>query len=316
MSAGKLDLTNPIFHSDDAARAHLEAQRWPDGPECPHCGERNITKLEGKAHRPGLYQCNQCRQQFSVTVGTVFEDSKIGLAKWVLVTHLMSASKKGISAKQIERMIGVSYKTAWFMCHRIRLAMTPVVGVDNSGPIGGEGKTIEADETYVGGKARNVHIGKPIPEKRPVVALVERGGEVRAKHVADVTAKTVREVIVTQASRKSELNTDESLIYYWLGREFAKHMAVNHSASEYVGKDGKTTTNSVESFFAIVKRQMYGTHHAVSEAHLQRYINEIAFKWNNRSALGIEDSERANNALKGASGKRLTYRRTDKAAIG
>lgn len=306
-----VDLTNPMFHNDDLARAHLEAQRWPHGPECPHCDGRKITKLEGKAHRPGLYQCNDCRQQFSVTVGTVFEDSKIGLAKWVLVTHLMSASKKGISAKQIERMIGVSYKTAWFMCHRIRLAMTPADNSADGGPIGGKGKTIEADETYVGGKARNVHNGKPIPEKRPVVALVERGGEVRAKHVADVTAKTVREVIVTHASRKSDLNTDDSLLYYWLGREFAKHASVNHSADEYV-RDG-VTTNTVESFFAIVKRQMYGTHHAVSEAHLQRYINEIAFKWNNREKLGIDDATRSNNALKGASGKRLTYRRTDAA---
>lgn len=314
-----INLTNPIFHDDDAARAHLEAQRWPNGPECPHCGEHRdakVTRLQGKAHRKGVYQCNRCREQFSVTVGTVFEDSKIGLAKWVLATHLMSASKKGISAKQIERMLGVSYKTAWFMCHRIRLAMTPSSDTAEGGPIGGAGKTIEADETYVGGKARNVHNGKPVPKKHPVVALVERGGEVRAKHVADVTAKTVRKVLVTQASRKSVLNTDDSLLYYWLGREFAKHRAVNHSANQYVGRDGETTTNTVESFFAIVKRQMYGTHHAVSEAHLQRYINEIAFKWNNRSALGIEDAERANNALKGAEGKRLTYRRPNQAANG
>lgn len=309
--SGAVDLTNPIFHDDDAARAHLEAQRWPSGPECPHCGERNITKLEGKAHRTGLYQCNSCRQQFSVTVGTVFEDSKIGLAKWVLATHLMSASKKGISAKQIERMLGVSYKTAWFMCHRIRLAMTPAEGSSEAGPIGGEGKVVEGDETYVGGKARNVHNGKPVPEKRPVVALVERGGEVRAKHVADVTAKTVREVVVTQVSRKSDLHTDDSLLYYWLGREFAKHQSVNHSKDEYVR--GDVTTNTVESFFAIVKRQMYGTHHAVSEAHLQRYINEIAFRWNNREKLGIDDATRANNILKGAAGKRLTYRRSDEA---
>lgn len=308
------NLTDPIFHDDDAARAHLEAQRWPDGPVCPHCGTHGGTKLEGRAHRPGTVQCNnkRCRQQFSVTVGTVFEDSKIGLAKWVLVTHLMSASKKGISAKQVERMIGVTYKTAWFMCHRIRLAMTPATGGSGTEPLGGKGKTIEADETYVGGKARNAHKSKGTPKKHPVVALVERGGKVRAKHVADVTAKTVREVIVTQASRKSDLHTDDSLLYYWLGREFAKHASVNHSADEYVR--GEVTTNTAESFFAIVKRQMYGTHHAVSEAHLQRYINEIAFKWNNREKLGVDDWQRANNALKGIAGKRLTYRRTDEAA--
>ncbi len=185
------------------------------------------------------------------------------------------------------------------MCHRIREAMTPAEGSSEGSPIGGKGETIEADGTFVGGKAKNVHRGKPVPKKQPVVALVERGGEVRAKHVADVTANTVRNVLVTQASRKSELHTDDAMIYYWLGREFEKHMSVNHTAGEYVSKDGKATTNTVESFFAIVKRQMYGTHHAVSEAHLQRYINEIAFKWNNRSALGIEDAERANNALKG-----------------
>jgi transposase-like protein len=313
--ATTFDLTNPIFHNDDAARAHLEAQRWPDGPECPHCGEhnaQNITRLDGLSHRAGLCQCNSCRKQFSVTVGTIFEDSKIGLAKWVLATHLMSASKKGISAKQIERMLGVTYKTAWFMCHRIRLAMTPSDGTSEAGPIGGKGKTIEADETYVGGKAKNVHNGKPVPLKRPVVALVERGGEVRAKHVPNVTAKNVRKVLVTNASRKSDLHTDDSLLYYWLGREFEKHMAVNHSADEYVR--GDVTTNSVESFFAVIKRQMMGTHHAVSEAHLQRYINEIAFRWNNRAKLGIDDWQRANNVLKGAEGKRLTYRRPDEAA--
>lgn len=230
------DLTSEIFHDDDAARAHLEAQRWPNGPECPHCGEHhanNITRLDGLAHRPGLYQCNSCRKQFSVTVGTVFADSKIGLAKWVLATHLMSASKKGVSAKQIQRMLGITYKSAWFMCHRIRLAMTPADDTPEAGPIGGKGKTIEADETFVGGKKKNVHRGKPEPKKQPVVALV--------------------------------------------------------------------------------KRQMYGTHHAVSEQHLQRYINEIAFRWNNREKLGIDDAARANNALKGIAGKRLTYRRTDEA---
>ena len=242
-------------------------------------------------------------------MGTVFGSSHIPLFKWLLAIHLLASSKKGISAHQMHRMMGITYKTAWFLCHRVREAM----GLDPkyTGPIGGEGKTIEADETFVGGKAKNVHNGKPVPPKRPVVALVERGGEVRAKHVADVTAKTVREVLVTQASRKSKLMTDDALTYYWLGREFKSHESVNHSKDEYVR--GEAHTQTIESFFAILKRQMYGTHHAVSEQHLQRYVNEVAFKWNNRSSIGVEDLERSNNAIKGSAGKRLTYRRTDKA---
>ena len=304
----KFDLSNPIYNDPDQARAHIEAQLWPNGPVCPHCSSQEATALEGKAHRKGLYQCNACRLQFSVTVGTVFERSKIGLHKWVLASHLMAASKKGMSAKQIERMLGVTYKTAWFMMHRIREAMSPEAVAD-TGPLGGVGKTIEADETFVGGKAKNAHKGKPIPKKSPVVALVERGGKARAKHVADVTAKTVREVLVTSASRKSELNTDDALIYYWLGREFAKHRSVNHSKDEFVSKDGEAHTQTVESFFAIMKRGIMGSFHSVSEQHLQRYVDEFTFRWNHRSALGVEDFERANAIVKGAAGKRLTYRR-------
>lgn len=308
----KLDLTNPIYCDPDKARAHLEEQLWPNGPVCPHCGSQDATALDGKAHRKGLYQCNSCREQFSVTVGTVFERSKIGLHKWVLATHLMAASKKGMSAKQIQRMLGVTYKTSWFMMHRIREAMSPD-DVKDVGPLGGKGKTIEADETFVGGKSKNVHNGKPVPKKQPVLALVERGGKARAKHIADVTSKTVREVLVTQASRKSDLNTDDSLIYHYLGREFAKHVSVNHSASEYVSKDGKSHTQTVESFFAILKRGIIGSFHSVSEAHLQRYVDEFCFRWNHRSSLGIEDAERAEAILKGTAGKRLTYRRIGEA---
>lgn len=308
----KFDITNPIYNDPDAARAHLEETLWPMGPVCPHCKSQDATSLHGKAHRAGLYQCNACREQFSVTVGTVFERSKIGLHKWVLCTHLMAASKKGMSAKQIERMTGTTYKTAWFMMHRIREAMSPA-SVGDVGPLGGAGKTIEADETFVGGKAKNVHRGKPIPPKRPVVALVERGGKARAKHVADVTGKTVRKVLVENASRKSTLNTDDSMVYHWLGKEFAKHVAVNHSQAEYVTKDGKHHTQTVESFFAIMKRGLMGSFHSVSEQHLQRYVDEFAFRWNHREALDVDDFERAVAILKGAKGKRLTYRRTDEA---
>lgn len=306
----KLDITNEIYNDEDAARAHLEAQLWPDGPVCPHCQSKDATPLKGKAHRKGLYQCNDCREQFSVTVGTVFERSKIGLHKWVLATHLMAASKKGMSARQIQRMLGISYKSAWFVMHRIREAMTPDY---SSGPIGGDEKIIEADETFVGGKSRNVHRGKPVPKKYPVVALVERHGEMRAKHVPDITGKNVREALVTNASRKSMLMTDDATIYVNIGREFYAHQAVNHSKGEYTDHCGFAHTNTAESFFAILKRGITGSFHSVSEQHLQRYANEFAFRWNTRSSRGIEDAERAELILKGASGKRLTYRPIDEA---
>lgn len=309
----KFDITSPIYNDPDAARAHLEETLWPMGPVCPHCKSQDATALHGAKHRKGLYQCNACRKQFSVTVGTVFERSKIPLHKWVLCSHLMAASKKGISAKQIERMVGVTYKSAWFMMHRIREAMSPAP-VKDTGPLGGEGKTIEADETFVGGKAKNVHNGKPAPKKYPVLALVERNGKAHAKHIADVTSKSVRTVLVTHASRKSTLNTDDALLYHWLGKEFARHGSVNHSASEYVSNDGKDHTQTVESFFAILKRGLMGSFHSVSEQHLQRYVDEFCFRWNHRQSLDVNDFQRAAAILKGAKGKRLTYRRTDQAA--
>lgn len=196
-----MDITAPHFANETTARKHLEALRWPDGPYCPHCGSLNATRLEGKAHRAGLVQCNDCREQYTVTVGTVFERSKVPLHKWLLCNHLICASKKGMSAKQIERMLGVTYKTAWFMCHRIREAMD---GATGNGPLGGADKVVEADETYVGGKARNRAFRKPA-DKKPVVALVERDGEVRSFHVANVTAKQLRGLIVTNVDRASRI---------------------------------------------------------------------------------------------------------------
>lgn len=307
----KLDITNKIYNDVDAARAHLEEQLWPQGPFCPHCGSFAATALGGKAHRPGLYQCNDCREQYTVTVGTVFERSKIPLHKWVLASHLIAASKKGMSSKQLQRMLGISYKSAWFVSMRLREAMTD----PKAGPIGGKGKIIESDETFVGGKKKNVHKGKPEPRKHAVHALVERGGQMRAKHVADVSAKTLRKNLKELADRKSTLNTDEALVYYWMDKNlFADHRSVNHSQDEYVSKDGQTHIQSAEAFFAIFKRGVMGTFHSLSEQHLQRYLDEFSFRWNTRSALGIEDFERADKLLKGAKGKRLTYRPTDKGA--
>jgi transposase-like protein len=300
------DLTNEIFHDEDRAREWLEAQRWPHGPVCPHCGVINeATLLKGKSTRPGLYKCRACQKPFSATVGTVFERSKIPLHKWLLATVLLTSSKKGFSSHQVHRQLNVTYKTAWFMTHRIRKAMEPRAG--GAGPLGGAGKVLESDETFVGGKKKNVHRGKPEPKKHAVHALVERGGKVSANHIADVTAKTLRETLEKTADRKSALHTDDSLANLSVGKDFAEHRTVAHTLGEYVTKDGKAHTQTVESFFALIKRQIYGTHHAISEAHLQRYVTEAAFRWNHRVALGVDDNARAAAAIKAIGGKRLMY---------
>ncbi len=306
------DLTSPIFHDETAARAHLEAIRWPNGPFCPHCGEvSNVKRLEGKSHRQGLFQCNSCREHFTVTVGTVMERSHVPLAKWVLAFHLMAASKKGMSAHQLHRMIKVTYKTAWFMAHRIREAMTD----PNPTPIGGEGKVIEADETYYGKVEIPVARKRPPTKggnsgpanKRPIVALVERGGEARAVHMPKVTAKNIRAVLVKHADRASRLHTDESNLYPRVGAEFASHETVKHSAGEYVR--GDVHSNTAEGFFGIFKRGMRGIYQHCGEQHLQRYLNEFTFRYSHRIGVGIDDTERACLALRGIEGKRLTYRR-------
>jgi len=305
-----ISFTDPLFSDEDKARQWLENQRWPDGVTCPHCGALDDVKpLASKAHGPGWYHCNGCRELFTVRVGSVMERSHIPLTKWALVFHLMAASKKGVSAKQVQRMCGfTSYKTAWFMCHRIREAMKPDA---KAGPLGGPGKVLESDETFVGGKKKNVHKGKPEPKKHAVHALVERGGTIRASHIPDVSAKTLRKALVKHADRRSTLHTDDGLANLSIGKGFAKHMTVNHSQDEYF-KDG-VGVQSAESFFAILKRGVMGSFHSISEQHLQRYVDEFAFRWDNRSALGVEDAERARRMVKGAIGKRLTYRKADAA---
>ena len=296
-----VDLTNPIFHNEGNAREHLEALRWPEGPFCPHCSEvDNVHRMEGKSHRPGLFQCNSCLQHFTVMVGSIFESSHIPLHKWVLAFHLMAASKKGMSAKQLQRMLGLgSYRSAWFMCHRIREAMNP----KKSGPIGGKDKIVEADETFIGGKAKNRAFAKKVPKKAAVLALVERDGESHSFHVANIKAKTLREAIDRTVDKASKLSTDEGPQYETVGRTFEEHGSVDHSHKEYVRDDWHT--NTAECRFSLMKRAVFGTHHSVSEAHLQRYLHEWYFKWNTRK---ITDGERAALAVKGAEGKRLTYR--------
>ena len=300
-----MDITAPRYSNETAAREHLESLMWPDGPFCPHCGSLNATRLAGTHHRAGLVQCNDCRQQFTVTVGTVFERSKVPLNKWLLVNHLLVSSKKGMSAHQIARMIGVTYKTAWFMCHRIREAMKPA----NPEPLGGPGRIVEADETYVGGKASNRAWGATA-KKKPIVSLVERGGHTRSFHVASVTGSTLRSIIVTNVARTSTLMTDEHQGYVKVGREFAGgHYSVNHTNMNYA--TGPFHSNTVENFFSIFKRGIIGTYHHMSEAHLGRYCAEFDFRYNTRT---LNDHERADVCLQGIAGKRLTYRRTDKLA--
>ena len=305
-----VDPRDPMFHDEDKAREYFEAQRWPDGnPFCAHCGSTNVHRLEGKSHRTGLLQCNGCLGAFTVTTKSVMESSHVPLTKWALAFHKMAASKKGISALQMQRELNLgSYRTAWFVCMRVREAMKlPKMAM---GRLGGEGKTLESDETFVGGKKKNVHKGKPEPRKHAVHALVERGGGLRATHVPDVSARTLRSVLEKHADRKSALHTDDALANLSLGKDFAEHKSVVHTDGEYF-KDG-AGVQSAEAFFAILKRGVMGSFHSISEQHLQRYVDEFAFRWDNRSAMGVEDAERASRMVKNAIGRRLTYRQPDK----
>lgn len=311
------DLSDPIFHDEDAARAHFEAIRWPDGkPVCPHCGViGQVTLLKGDTHRPGMYQCNACRQPFTVTVGTVMESSHIPLRKWALGFHLMASSKKGISALQLQRNLGLgSYRTAWFMAHRIREAMFE----HDPEPFGGKDKVVEVDETFIGKPDQVFVTGKGwqskrgTATKRKVVTLVERGGRAKSIKVDELDIVTIRKVLFENIVLDSTLMTDEAQHYKNPGKEFTKHEAVNHSEGEYAR--GSATTNTVEGFFGIFKRGMKGIYQHCAEKHLQAYLNEFDFRYSNRIALSVDDTERARRAIKGAEGKRLTYQGPRKAA--
>jgi transposase-like protein len=311
----KAALSNPIFHDADKAREWLEARLWKDGPICPHCGTVDqATLMQGKSHRPGLYQCNACRQPFTVTVGTLYERSKIPLNKWLAATHLMMASKKGMSALEIGRLLGISKKSAWFLCHRIRESLRPT----SLTPMGGEGKFVEADETFIGGKETNKHRSKRNSKniggmgKEPVFALVERKGRVRSHHVPSVTAKTLRPILVAQVDAKTFLMTDDAGQYRHMKRDFA-HETVNHGAGEYVRGDAHT--NTIEGYFSVLKRGITGTFHHVSQQHLKRYLAEFDYRYNEREALGVGDVERFEKSIPGIVGKRLTYRRINGANV-
>jgi transposase-like protein len=302
----KAVLSAPQFQNEAAAFAYVEARLWPNGPVCRHCGEtERVGRLQGKTTRPSLYKCYACRKPFTVRMGTVFESSHLPLHLWLQVIHLMCASKKGIASRQIQRMLQCSMKTAWFLTHRIREAMN-----GNSAefsPLGGAGRTVEADETYIGGKAANRAYAAPA-WKHAVFALVERSGAVRSFHVPNVTVRTLRPIIAHQRPCDSRFMTDESQISTGpeMQGHFPVHRTVVHSANEYV-RYGYIHTNTVEGYFSILKRGIFGVYHHVSEAHLQRYLHELDFRYTNRIARGVDDVKRADLAIEGARGKRLAY---------
>lgn len=312
------DLTAPIYTNEAAAREHLEEIRWADGVYCPHCGGmENVRKLGGAAAEKGLWHCKDCRKKFTVTVGTVFERSHIPLTKWIAAFHLMCSSKKGISAHQGHRMLGITYKTAWFMWHRIREAMK-AGGLSNVPPMGGKGKVVEADETYFGnlpehklgdtnskGKPRAPGPRTGPHHKRAIVSLVERGGQVRSFYAGTAKVDEVAKIMRENIDKESHLHTDESRLYWAVGKEFAAHERVIHSQKEYAR--GDVTTNTIEGYFSVFKRGTKGTYQHCDERHLHRYLAEFDFRYNNRTALKCDDNMRTVRALKGITGKRLTY---------
>jgi transposase-like protein len=285
--------------TEDQAREHFEKLRWPNGPVCVHCGSVNVSRMTGESARPGLLQCKDCREQFTVTVKTVLEDSHIPLAKWVVGFHMMASSKKGISALQLQRNLGLgSYRTAWHMAHRIRYAMRTEAPAKLSG-------VVEADETYIGGKPRRKHgdpkvVGRGT-KKTPVVVLIERDGNARSKPVERCNALTLKWNIRNQVEKNSTIMTDDWTSYRGIGKEFdGGHQVVNHTAGEY--SRGLAHTNTAESFFALLKRGHYGVFHHFSKKHTHRYCDEFSFRWNGRK---ISDSERRDLAVVGIEGKRL-----------
>lgn len=287
-------LTGKHLNDEKEAYAYLAKLRWPDGPKCVHCGSEKVYTLNVKSVKRTVLKCGTCRKQFSATVGSIFEDSHIPLTKWLMAMQLVCSSKKGISAHQLHRMLGVTYKTAWFMEHRIRYAMTHS---PFSGKLGG---IVEADETYIGGREKR-ETGRS--KKTAVFALVERQGRVRSFAVHRVTSNNLREIIRENVTPETRMMTDEYQGYRGLKKEFADHQTINHSRGHYVR--GEVTTNTIEGYFSLLKRGLNGTYHHVSKHHLHRYLAEFDFRYNARKE---DDATRAPLAIKGAEGKRLMYR--------
>jgi transposase-like protein len=304
-------LSEDRFQNEDAAFAWVEADLWPHGPVCPHCGNvdrKRIKKMEGKTTRRGLYNCRECRKPFTVRMGTIFESSHLPLHLWLQIIHLMCASKKGVSTNQVQRILRCSMKTAWFLTHRIREALR-----DGSlAPMGGEGSTVEIDETYIGRKD-GFEVRKGAWHKNAVLTLVERGGAARSFHVERVAKDAIVPIVRENIARESKVMTDESALYSKLGDDFAKHGAVDHHRGEYGYTDGagdKINTNTVEGYYSVFKRGMIGVYQHCGEQHLHRYLAEFDFRYSNRVALGVNDMDRAGIALRGVKGKRLTYETT------
>jgi transposase-like protein len=310
----------PHFQSPESAREWLEQLRWPEGPICSHCGTVNHAY---KTKKLGWFRCaeKECRKDFTVTTGTVMERSHIALNKWLMAFYLLNASKKGMSAHQLHRALNLDYKSAWFMCHRIREAMRSGA----LGPLGGEGKVVEADETYYGKtedrRESPQRRGRPYTKggkggpggKRPIVALVERGGNVRSFHVPVADQATVEKIVKENIAHESRLHTDESRLYFQTADTFAAHETVHHTSGEYVRyEDGRAIhTNSAEGYFSIFKRGMRGVYQHCAEKHLHRYLAEFDHRYNHRVALGYSDIDRTLAAIKGIEGKRLMYRQPD-----
>ena len=305
------DFSNPIFHDETKAREWLETRIWPNGPVCPRCGGvDSATLMKGKTTRPGLYQCNACRKPFTVTVGTLYERSKIPLHKWLAATHLICASKKGISALQVGRLLGLSKKTAWFLCHRIRESLRPTGVLPG---MGGNGGIVEADETFIGTKKGARKAGSGYAHKMAVFALVDRDTkQARSFVIDDVKAATIAALVHKNLDYKARLVTDDARYYYVAGKQQPSHKTIRHSIGEYVR--GEVHTNTIESFFSVFKRGMKGTYQHCGEQHLHRYLAEFDYRYNNRTALGVDDATRMEKSVAGIVGKRLTYRRPSRQA--
>ena len=303
-------LTDKIFHNEDAARRHFERIRWPSGRSCPHCGVvDNSTLLKGKSTRPGLYKCKACRKPFTATMGTIYERSHIPLHKWLLATHLMCSSKKGISAAQLHRNLGFgSYRTAWFMAHRIREAMKS----SDTTPMGSGGGDVFADETYFGRNPDTPPNRMAIRSMNQILTLVDRTTGRSTSIVFDgtITNANIAPILKANIAKEARLITDDARHYRLIGKEFAGHGFVSHSSGEYVSREDRTiTTNQIEGFFAIFKRGMRGIYQHCGKQHLHRYLREFDFRYTNRAATGCNDAERAERCVAGTVGRRLMYAR-------
>jgi transposase-like protein len=307
-------LSAPYFHNEEAAYEFVEARIWPHGPVCPHCGviSDKHYRLKGKSTRIGVRKCRDCRKPFTVKVGTIFESSHIPMNVWLQAIFLVASSKKGVSSNQLHRMLDITLKSAWFMSHRIREAMRE----GGLAPFGSDGGVVEVDETFIGHdrtiKPKGVKKGRGFHHKNKVLSLIDRtSGQARSFVVDDVKASTLAPIVRENLAREAKLMTDENFAYIKVGREFSEHNLVHHQRGEYVSKADRTVhTNTIEGFFAIFKRGMKGVYQHCAHNHLHRYLAEFDFRYNNRVALGVEDSERADKLLLGVKGKRLTYQTT------